>query len=345
MHEAPDQTPSNSPPPAASDPQSKQAHSIDRSFFRDVPWRWWDVLFCHAPWLLFEPTKRMLPLALVYWVQLLWLPLLLVEEGWYAGFTLWMARNRRGTLPSMPSLRRVWLELRWALALLPVVFAIKIVVFSVATFVLGSADTPNEGWVPVARSASRLELIVFALSALLVAPVAEELAFRGLLYNKLRRSLPAPLALILQAAAFGLFHHSLGVEFACAIAVGAVIIGLFYDWRKTIVAPMLLHALVNVVGVTIVLASAAADANSPRLGVGVVASDQGCVVTGVAEGSAADRAGIKVGDVITTVDGTPVRTFRELSATIHQYEIGDQVRVDMMREGKPKQVDALLSRP
>ena len=42
--------------------------------------------------------------------------------------------------------------------------------------------------------------------ALAVGPIGEELAFRGLLYNKLRQALPTSLAIVLQSVAFGLFR-------------------------------------------------------------------------------------------------------------------------------------------
>ena len=181
--------------------------------------------------------------------------------------------------------------------------------------------------------------------ALSVGPVAEELAYRGLLYNKLRQALPTSLALVLQAAAFGLAHYPFGTEFACAIGASALVVGLVYEWRKTLVAPVLLHASVNVIGLAIVMANVAADARSPRLGVFVVAGDQGCVVTTVVAGSTADRAGLRTGDVVTALDGTAVGNFQELSATVRRKRVGDRVTIDFTRQGKPRRVEAVLTRP
>ncbi len=253
-------------------------------------------------------------------------------------------RKRRHALPGLAKLRNVLGELRWVLALLPVAFLAMMAVFSVATFVFANSEPPNEGWAPVARAASRAELVGLAIIALGVAPIAEELAFRGLLYNKLRQLLPVPFALVLQAVAFGLAHYALGLEFACAIGALAFVIGLLYEWRKTLVAPILLHASINVIGFAMVMVNVAADANSPRLGVFVVAGEQGCVVTEVFAGSTADRAGLRPGDVVTDFDGTAVRNFRELSATVRQKRIGDQVTIGLTREGKPQRVQAVLTR-
>jgi membrane protease YdiL (CAAX protease family) len=321
------------------------ARATRRWFFRDVPWLWRDGLFCFAPSVISIPVRRLLPLTFVFVLQWLWLPSMLVDQAWLIGYTLWAARNRSGALPGLPSMRSLLAELRWVLALVPVVFATMIAVYSVATFVLGSAETPNEGWAPFARSASGAELIGLAIIAVSVAPIAEELAFRGLLYNKLRQALPTSLALVLQAVAFGLVHYALGIEFACAIAAVAVVIGLFYEWRKTLVAPVLLHASVNTIGMAMVMANLAADAASPRLGVYVVAGEHGCVVTGVSAGSTADRAGLRTGDVVTAIDGAAVATFRELSAIVHRKRFGDQVTIDFTRQGKPQRVEAVLEQP
>jgi membrane protease YdiL (CAAX protease family) len=318
--------------------------ALRRSFFRDVPWRWRDVLFCFAPLVISIPIRQWLPLTVVYLWQWLWLPSLVVGEAWLFGYPLWAARNRRGgALPGLPRMRSVLAEGRWVLALLPVAFAAMIAVYSLATVVRGGDGPPNEGWAPVARSASRVELGGLAIAALIVAPVAEELAYRGLLYNKLCQALPASLALLLQAAAFGLAHYPLGVEFGCAVGAVALVLALFYEWRKSLVAPVLLHAAVNAVGLAFVLANVAADADSPRLGVYVMGGERGCVVTGVSAGSPADRAGLRTGDVVTALDGTAVRNYRELSAVVHQKRVGDHVTIDFTRQGKRQRVEAVLT--
>jgi S1-C subfamily serine protease len=197
----------------------------------------------------------------------------------------------------------------------------------------------------MARSASRAELIAFAIMALTMAPISEELAFRGLLYNKLRHALPMPLALLLQAIAFGLSHYPLGSEFACAIAGASVLIGVFYEWRKTLVAPILMHAGINVIGLVIILTNLAAEANSPRLGVYVETGEKGCIVTKVFPGTTAESAGLKAGDVLTAIDGTAVTNYRELTWIIRQRAIGGKVKIDFTRNGEPQQIEAVLKGP
>ena len=66
----------------------------------------------------------------------------------------------------------------------------------------------------------------------------------------------------------------------------------------------------------------------------VVGRDGQPAGVGVAEvirDEAAARAGIKAGDVITAVDGTPTPTTQELSEVLAEHKPGDQVKVDLTR--------------
>jgi len=59
--------------------------------------------------------------------------------------------------------------------------------------------------------------------------------------------------------------------------------------------------------------------------------------------SAAERAGMKDGDIITHVNGKPVRNSAELIATIRQYRRGDIVRLNVKRGGSTLAIAAKLS--
>ena len=69
---------------------------------------------------------------------------------------------------------------------------------------------------------------------------------------------------------------------------------------------------------------------------------QGALVSQVAEGSAAARAGIQAGDVITTVRGQPVKGAAELRNSIGMLKVGDSVEINLLRDGKPKRLTAVL---
>jgi serine protease Do len=66
-------------------------------------------------------------------------------------------------------------------------------------------------------------------------------------------------------------------------------------------------------------------------------------VSRVVEGSAAEKAGIRVGDVITSVNGQPVKSNSELRNALGLLHVGDKVDVGLMRDGKPMQLTAVLA--
>jgi serine protease Do/serine protease DegQ len=69
----------------------------------------------------------------------------------------------------------------------------------------------------------------------------------------------------------------------------------------------------------------------------------GALVSQVVEGSPADKAGIRTGDVITSVNGQPVKSNSELRNTIGLLRVGDKVEIGMVRDGKPLHVTAVIA--
>ena len=76
---------------------------------------------------------------------------------------------------------------------------------------------------------------------------------------------------------------------------------------------------------------------------GVDATAEGALVQEVADGSAAEKAGIEVGDVIVSVDGQRIKGASDLRNAIGLKRSGDSVRVDIIRDGKRRQLSAMLS--
>src|SRR5690349_2397411 len=74
-----------------------------------------------------------------------------------------------------------------------------------------------------------------------------------------------------------------------------------------------------------------------------LANAMGALVSQVVEGSAADKAGIHTGDVITSVNGQPVKSNGELRNAIGLLRVGDKVEVGLLREGKPLRVIAVIA--
>ena len=102
--------------------------------------------------------------------------------------------------------------------------------------------------------------------AVTLAPVAEEMFYRGLFYNALRQRLHPILAATVQAVVFG-YDHPFGLANSAGIGMAALLLALFYEWRKTLLTPILVHATMNAVGWCFLASSLAADAAAPRIGV------------------------------------------------------------------------------
>jgi serine protease Do/serine protease DegQ len=111
---------------------------------------------------------------------------------------------------------------------------------------------------------------------------------------------------------------------------------------KTVMAQLIEFGEVKrgVLGVTIL------SLNSDyRKSLGLSDDVQGALVSQVLEGSAAAKAGIQAGDVVTSVDGKPVKGSAELRNMIGMARVGDTVEVGLIREGKARKVKAVIAEP
>lgn len=70
---------------------------------------------------------------------------------------------------------------------------------------------------------------------------------------------------------------------------------------------------------------------------------QGAMVERVAEDSAAEKAGIKAGDVIISVNGNDIRSFEELKSKVATLGEGKEVEIGLYRDGDEKEVDVTLA--
>jgi serine protease Do len=71
--------------------------------------------------------------------------------------------------------------------------------------------------------------------------------------------------------------------------------------------------------------------------------DRGVLVVKVAEGGPADKAGIKVGDIITEVEGRRVNTIGQLINELRKREIGEEIDLIIYRDAKKSRVKVKLA--
>ncbi len=68
------------------------------------------------------------------------------------------------------------------------------------------------------------------------------------------------------------------------------------------------------------------------------------LVVEVTEDSPADRAGLRMGDLIVSVEGESLRDEVSLSDLIQQYEPGDEVELLVLRDGRERTITVTLGR-
>jgi len=71
-------------------------------------------------------------------------------------------------------------------------------------------------------------------------------------------------------------------------------------------------------------------------------AQHGIVIMGVEPGSPAEKAGLKGGDIITNVNGQPVKTGNDLVNPIAQAPIGSRVKLNYIRDGQAKEATATV---
>ncbi len=73
-----------------------------------------------------------------------------------------------------------------------------------------------------------------------------------------------------------------------------------------------------------------------------IARQQGVVVARVVPDSPADKAGMKIGDVITEVSGHKVNSSAQVRNKIGLLRIGEKVKIQVLRNGKPHTLNAVV---
>ncbi|MDU6926144.1 serine endoprotease DegQ [Franconibacter helveticus 513] len=71
---------------------------------------------------------------------------------------------------------------------------------------------------------------------------------------------------------------------------------------------------------------------------------RGAFVSEVLPGSGSAKAGIKSGDVIISLNGKPLSSFAELRSRIATTEPGTKVKLGLLRDGKPQEVEVTLDK-
>ena len=315
----------------------------DSAAFRSQTWKtkwllmggtflalWYCVRFLDLRWISRWPTLLFLLVAgLAPQLFLLLFPL----------FTRNKENARRIRVPSLP---RCLIELAIAVPIVIVtMLALGGLNYLYGKLFPGKTITPdairNIAW---ASPRFAYPMLLFSFT---IAPVAEEVFFRGFIYNEFRRRMPKVVAVLVQSFIFGFCHFFGTTHAVIAVALG-ILITIIYEWRKTLVSPIFVHAGVNFLSAIGVLAMMAEYSNRPTIGIIGGTNDTECIVRQVITNSAASESGIMIGDRIVAFEGQPVANFADLAVAVSTREPDDTVVLSLVRDGQTLDIQVTLKR-
>ena len=73
-----------------------------------------------------------------------------------------------------------------------------------------------------------------------------------------------------------------------------------------------------------------------------LSSSDGVYIREVSKGSSADKAGVKEGDVVIAIDGTPMKNGSAVQVKVNSYHPGDKTVLTVVREGKEREIEVTL---
>ncbi|MCH5259697.1 MAG: CPBP family intramembrane metalloprotease [Lachnospiraceae bacterium] len=88
--------------------------------------------------------------------------------------------------------------------------------------------------------------VIFGIGAILfglISPITEEIVFRGLVFNRMRRYYPTMVAIVMSGVLFGVYHGNLvqGVYGGCM----GILLAYTYERIRSFLVPCLFHATAN----------------------------------------------------------------------------------------------------
>jgi len=107
--------------------------------------------------------------------------------------------------------------------------------------------------VPSYMTPGDMPRIVLAVFLVTIVAVAEETIFRGYLIMRFQDlNAGAPAAILLSAFVFSIGHGYEGTAGVITVGVMGLAFALVYFWRRSLVAPMIMHCLVDFVSIVVV---------------------------------------------------------------------------------------------
>lgn len=142
---------------------------------------------------------------------------------------------------------KLWRHWAWFAGMVCLLFLMKVLLATLAVAVAGRFPSR-----PVIGPVTPTGIVLVGIAGVLIAPIAEEIFFRGYVLEQLRKLTRSTVALVVQAFLFGLFHvYTRGVFTSHAVfdSVNAFFVGMILGvWRiklRSFLPIVLAHVLIN----------------------------------------------------------------------------------------------------
>lgn len=221
--------------------------------------RWWLAIVLPVWALVGFGVAQILTIALVYVLNFFQVPLGAMSQSVFATLIAavvyllslviivglpWWLKKYRTTKEDIGMTRLLsWMDIFLA----PAGFVVYFLVAAILVYVIGrlvpgfnATQAQETGFNHISQS---YEYLLAFITLIIVAPVAEELLFRGFLYGKLRKVVPVWVAILITSAVFGAIHGqwNVGVD----VFVLSVVLCSLREITGNIWAGMLLHMIKN----------------------------------------------------------------------------------------------------
>jgi membrane protease YdiL (CAAX protease family) len=238
-----------------------------------VTWRWWQAL------IAFVVTNLVIAqafvgglIALIAGVDVASGPAgagvlgltIVTNAVWMAGLIAWLENRHKGwrdairLVPAARRVREAGVSFALGLGLYPAV-AIGAGLI-VATFLEVFTDRAVSAPEQIATDLSFAGKLFAVMVALVAAPVAKELFFRGVLFRSIRDRHGFWPGALLSSLVFGLVHYVPSpwpdaLFLQTLMVFTGVSLCLIYEWRKSLLSTIVAHMAFNSIGIVLILAS------------------------------------------------------------------------------------------
>lgn len=95
------------------------------------------------------------------------------------------------------------------------------------------------------NNSNLLEIILYILSGVIIAPIVEEFVFRSVIFSKLKESMNLVLAIVICAMMFSSLHFTASIANGLNSFIGGILLCWIYHRCKSVIASILAHMSFN----------------------------------------------------------------------------------------------------